>query len=59
MIPAGVQWSISPVHRSRPAQYGQRGQVVLIFPHSGGHLSKLGMIRAEVKDGSESAAIHG
>ena len=27
MIPAGVQWSISPVHRSRPAQYGHRGQV--------------------------------
>jgi hypothetical protein len=27
--------------------------------HSGGHLSKLGMIRAEVKDGSESADIHG
>jgi hypothetical protein len=27
MIPAGVQWRISPVHRSRPAQYGQRGQV--------------------------------
>src|SRR4051812_46116583 len=26
---------------------------------SGGHLSKLGMIRAEVKDGSESADIHG
>jgi hypothetical protein len=31
----------------------------VIFPRSGGHLSKLGMIRAEVKDGSESADIHG
>jgi hypothetical protein len=31
----------------------------LIFTRSGGHLSKLGMIRAEVKDGSESADIHG
>ena len=31
----------------------------VIFTHSGGHLSKLGMIRAEVKDGSESADIHG
>ena len=31
----------------------------LIFPRSGGHLSKLGMIRAEVKDGSKSADIHG
>jgi IS5 family transposase len=33
--------------------------VRLIFTRSGGHLSKLGMIRAEVKDGSESADIHG
>jgi len=31
----------------------------VIFPRSGGHLNKLGMIRAEVKDGSESADIHG
>jgi hypothetical protein len=27
MIPAGVHWSISPVHRSRPVQYRHRGQV--------------------------------
>src|SRR3954465_8026163 len=32
---------------------------LVIFTRSGGHLSKLGMIRAEVKDGSESADIHG
>jgi hypothetical protein len=32
---------------------------IVIFTRSGGHLSKLGMIRAEVKDGSESADIHG
>jgi uncharacterized membrane protein YdcZ (DUF606 family) len=35
------------------------GMLVMIFTRSGGHLSKLGMIRAEVKDGSESADIHG
>jgi hypothetical protein len=35
------------------------GCKVVIFTRSGGHLSKLGMIRAEVKDGSESADIHG
>jgi hypothetical protein len=33
--------------------------LTMIFTHSGGHLSKLGMIRAEVRDGSESADIHG
>jgi hypothetical protein len=31
----------------------------LIFPRSGGHLSKLGMIRAEVMDGEYSTGIHG
>jgi hypothetical protein len=31
----------------------------LIFPRSGGHLSKLGMIRAEVMDGQHSTGIHG
>jgi len=35
-----------------------RRLMTVIFTHSGGHLSKLGMIRAEVKDGSESADIH-
>jgi hypothetical protein len=38
---------------SYPARY------VLIFPRSGGHLSKLGMIRAEVMDGEYSTGIHG
>ena len=41
-------------HRQR-----YRCRQCLIFTRSGGHLSKLGMIRAEVKDGSESAGIHG
>jgi len=31
----------------------------LIFPRSGGHLSKLDMIRAEVMDGEHSTGIHG
>lgn len=31
----------------------------LIFTRSGGHLSKLGMIRAEVMDGEYSTGIHG
>ena len=31
----------------------------MIFPRSGGHLSKLGMIRAEVMDGEYSTGIHG
>jgi transposase len=31
----------------------------VIFPRSGGHLSKLGMIRAEVMDGEYSTGIHG
>jgi hypothetical protein len=33
--------------------------LAVIFTRSGGHLSKLGMIRTEVKDGGESADIHG
>jgi hypothetical protein len=32
---------------------------MMIFPRSGGHLSKLGMIRAEVMDGEYSTGIHG
>jgi hypothetical protein len=32
---------------------------LLIFTRSGGHLSKLGMIRAEVMDGEYSTGIHG
>ena len=44
--------------RRRMVEAGQTVPVV-IFTHSGGHLSKLGMIRAEVRDGSESADIHG
>jgi hypothetical protein len=32
---------------------------ILIFTRSGGHLSKLGMIRAEVMDGEYSTGIHG
>jgi hypothetical protein len=36
---------------------GRDGAV--IFPRSGGHLSKLGMIRAEVMDGEYSTGIHG
>jgi hypothetical protein len=36
-----------------------RAQQGLIFPRSGGHLSKLGMIRAEVMDGEYSTGIHG
>ena len=31
----------------------------LIFPRSSGHLSKLGMIRAEVMNGEHSAGLHG
>jgi hypothetical protein len=31
----------------------------VIFTRSGGHLSKLGMIRAEVMNGEHSAGIHG
>jgi hypothetical protein len=45
------------VSRMRPQARLRKAD--LIFPRSGGHLSKLGMIRAEVKDGSESADIHG
>ena len=33
--------------------------ILVIFPRSGGHLSKLGMIRAEVMDGEYSTGIHG
>jgi hypothetical protein len=36
-----------------------RAEQDLIFPRSGGHLSKLGMIRAEVMDGEYSTSIHG
>jgi nitrogen fixation protein NifB len=31
----------------------------VIFPRSGGHLNKLGMVRAEVRDGEQSTGIHG
>jgi hypothetical protein len=34
-------------------------RIEVIFPRSGGHLSKLGMIRAEVMDGQHSTGIHG
>jgi hypothetical protein len=34
-------------------------RIFVIFPRSGGHLSKLGMIRAEVMDGQHSTGIHG
>ncbi len=34
-------------------------RTVMIFTRSGGHLSKLGMIRAEVRDGEYSTGIHG
>jgi len=44
---------------SHSCYLSQKGSFGLIFPRSGGHLSKLGMIRAEVKDGSESTDIHG
>jgi len=44
------------VFRSRRAD---RIKVLMIFPRSGGHLSKLGMIRAEVMDGEYSTGIHG
>jgi len=32
---------------------------LVIFPRSGGHLSKLGMVRAEVTDGKQSTGVHG
>ena len=38
---------------------GAKRNTVVIFPRSGGHLSKLGMIRAEVMDGEYSTGIHG
>jgi hypothetical protein len=31
----------------------------LIFTRSGGHLSKLGIVRAEVTDGKQSTGVHG
>ena len=37
----------------------KRAMIDLIFTRSGGHLSKLGMIRAEVMDGEYSTGIHG
>ena len=37
----------------------EKAERVLIFPRSGGHLSKLGMIRAEVINGEHSAGLHG
>ena len=43
-----------------PARWSTRSRASrLIFPRSGGHLSKLGMIRAEVMNGEHSAGIHG
>src|SRR4051812_20733391 len=36
-----------------------RLNVSLIFPRSGGHLSKLGIVRAEVTDGKQSTGVHG
>ena len=48
---------------SRPGTMNNRRKPstgsVLIFTRSGGHLSKLGMIRAEVMDGEYSTGIHG
>jgi CheY-like chemotaxis protein len=35
------------------------GEGFVILTRSGGHLSKLGMIRAEVMDGEYSTGIHG
>jgi hypothetical protein len=60
MLSSGDEASRSTAPGSRevdrpPARWSTR----MIFTRSGGHLSKLGMIRAEVKDGSESADIHG
>jgi hypothetical protein len=46
-----ASWSRRLAPRRRPAR--------LIFTRSGGHLSKLGMIRAEVMDGEYSTGIHG
>ena len=69
-----VAWALAAPHRSMPregtgqAQQGLNDLAVsdgapegrsLIFPRSGGHLSKLGMIRAEVMDGEYSTGIHG
>jgi putative transposase len=55
------RWVLSPKGNARGGYFGPAiaRNLRLIFPRSGGHLSKLGMIRAEVKDGSESADIHG
>ena len=39
-----------------PANHNDR---LLIFPRSGGHLSKLGIVRAEVTDGKQSTGVHG
>jgi hypothetical protein len=33
--------------------------VLVIFPQSSGHLSKLGIVRAEVRDGKQSTGVHG
>jgi transposase len=44
-------WSNGPVEG--------RVNRLMIFPRSGGHLNKLGMVRAEVRDGEQSTGIHG